>query len=331
MVLQDADVILVIGSSLHGQTIGWESELFAPTAHKIHVDPDTAILQKTRPIVTEQYQSDVGSLIQALTRLVKEQPLNHAAHDEWRNRCYTLKQQHASMSEPHNLGPQEGPANLYEIVDIVSDLVPANTILLSDSGQSTYVVPQGLRQKDSQRYLAPGSLAEMGWALPAAIGAAAADPKNTIFAFIGDGSLQTNIQELQTIRHNGFNIKMLVINNDGYASIRGTQDRFFGSSYVGSTRESGITLPELKKIAHAYDIPYLTSPCRNDLREVIGQMMSVSGPVICEVAAMRDQDIIPAVTSVKLPDGRMRSAPLHIMSPILPEKQASEPCAPALR
>ncbi len=329
--LQDADLLLVIGSSLHGQTIGWESELFAPTAHKIHVDPDPAILQKTKGIVTEQLQADVSELIEALTKAVASQSLDRTKHASWRDRCRELKNLHSPMSEPHKLGPKDGPANLYEIVDIVSDIVPANTILLSDSGQSTYVVPQALRQKDSHRYLAPGSLAEMGWALPAAIGAAAADPKNTVFAFVGDGSLQTNIQELQTIRHTGFNIKILVINNDGYASIRGTQDRFFSGNYVGSTRESGITLPELQRIAHAYDIPYLSCPNRGDLSDCIQKMMAHSGPVICEVAAMRDQDIIPAVTSVKLPDGRMRSAPLQTMSPLLPEKPADEACTPALR
>jgi acetolactate synthase-1/2/3 large subunit len=197
-------------------------------------------------------------------------------------------------------------------------------VILTDAGQPTYVVPQGLQIKKGQRFLAPGGLAEMGWALPAALGAAAASRDRMIVAVIGDGSFQTNIQELQTLRHAGFNVKLFVISNDGYASIRSTQHRFFNDFFVGSTRESGVTLPNLEKIAAAYDLPYFCCPHRAQLREVMAHALAAPGPVICEVFAHRDQDVVPAVASIRMPDGRMRSAPLHEMSPPLPEREVQE-------
>jgi acetolactate synthase-1/2/3 large subunit len=162
-------------------------------------------------------------------------------------------------------------------------------------------------------------MAEMGWALPAAIGAAAADPTRQIVAIVGDGSVQTNLQELQTLRHLGFNVKLIVICNDGYASIRSTQERFFGGFYVGSTGDSGTSFPDLGRIADAYRLPYVWCPHRGRLRSELAAALATPGPVICGVAGQRDQAVLPAVASVRLPDGRLRSAPLHLMSPPLPE------------
>jgi acetolactate synthase-1/2/3 large subunit len=314
LALSETDLLIVIGSSLHGQNIGWEPELFVPRACKIHVDPDLAILQKTKAIVTEQIQADVGVFVAAMSCMLDAHSHETGRYRLWRERCQTLKTEHVPMSEGHQLGPADGPANLYEVVDILSDELPENAIIVTDAGQPTYAVPQALRSRSRHRYLAPGSLAEMGWALPAAIGAAAAEPSTTIVVVVGDGSLQTNIQELQTIRQYDFNVKIIVINNDGYASIRSTQDRFFAGTYIGSTRESGVVLPDIRRIADAYGITHVACPERSTIRTSLQQLLASPGPAICEVAAMRDQEILPAVTSVRLPDGKMRSTPLHVMT-----------------
>jgi acetolactate synthase-1/2/3 large subunit len=314
LALNETDLLLVIGSSLHGQNIGWEPELFVPGACKIHVDPDPAILQKTKAIVTEQIQADVGVFVAAMSCLLDSHCHETGRYRLWREQCQTLKTQHAPMSEGHQLGPADGPANLYEVIDILSDELPDNAIIMSDAGQPTYAVPQALRSRSRHRYLAPGSLAEMGWALPAAIGAAAAAPGTTIVVIVGDGSLQTNLQELQTIRQYNLNVKLVVINNDGYASIRSTQDRFFAGTYIGSTRESGVVLPDIRRIADAYGITHVACQERSTIATSLRQLLASPGPAICEVAAMRDQEILPAVTSVRLPDGKMRSTPLHVMT-----------------
>ena len=135
---------------------------------------------------------------------------------------------------------------------------------------------------------------------------------------MGDGSLQTNIQELQTLAHHHLNIKLFVINNGGYASIRNTQNSFFKGFFVGSTPESGVTLPALSRIASAYGIPYVLCENREVVTERIRQVLQTPGPVICEVISQVNQRVMPIVPSFMLPDGRMRSKALHEMAPERP-------------
>jgi acetolactate synthase-1/2/3 large subunit len=163
----------------------------------------------------------------------------------------------------------------------------------------------------------------MGYALPASIGIATAhhDDDHTVVAVIGDGSLQTNIHELQTLRHHGFKVKIFVIENGGYASIRSTQKRFFDGFLVGSSEESGISLPPLDRIAAAYGIPFIDCPDRRRLSPAIEETLALAGPVLCSVRCMREQDVIPAVPSMRLADGRMKSRPLHEMAPLLSDDE----------
>ena len=158
----------------------------------------------------------------------------------------------------------------------------------------------------------------MGWALPASIGIAVAAPERLAVGIVGDGSVQTNIQELQTIAHHQLNIKLFIINNGGYASIRSTQNSFFHGFFVGSTPESGVTLPKLSRIASAYGIPYVLCENREVVSDRIRQVLHTPGPVICEVMSQVNQRVMPIVPSFMLPDGRMRSKALHEMAPERP-------------
>ena len=318
--VQSADLILVLGSSLHVQNIGWEADQFAPHARKIHIDPDPMVLRKTRTIVSDQIECPAEKFIEYFIESSRT-TRDGCIHWNWLERTRQWKHRFESTKEPHVLGPMDGPLNLYEVVDALSDFIAENAVVLTDAGQPTYVVPQAYRLKESQRFLAPGSLAEMGWALPAAIGAAAANPSREVVAIIGDGSFQTNIHELQTLRHNAFNVKVIVVNNGGYASIRSTQNRFFSGHYVGSTPESGVSLPDLAKLAAAYELPYevcrVSSELHSCLRATFGQV----GPMLLEVYCQKNQDIIPIVASRQLSDGSMSSAALHMMSPYISEQE----------
>ena len=167
--------------------------------------------------------------------------------DNWRTECRQRKHQFPCRLEGHALGESEDTVNLYELIDRLGEELTGNETIFTDAGQPFYILPQALRLKDGQRYLVPGSLAEMGWALPASIGIAAAAPERLAIGIVGDGSLQTNIQELQTIAHHRLNIKLFIVNNGGYASIRNTQNSFFNGYFVGSTPESGVTLPKLSQ------------------------------------------------------------------------------------
>jgi acetolactate synthase-1/2/3 large subunit len=127
----------------------------------------------------------------------------------------------------------------------------------------------------------------------------------------------TNVHELATMRQNNLNVKLFVINNDGYVSMRNTQRDFCAGHYVGADRDSGVFIPAMNTLAESYELPFVRCDASDDLHAVIAKVMAMDGPVMCEVVAMRDQKIIPTVVSVKLPDGRMQSSQIHNMSPFL--------------
>jgi acetolactate synthase-1/2/3 large subunit len=170
----------------------------------------------------------------------------------------------------------------------------------------------------------------MGYALPAALGAAAGRPDITVVCVTGDGSLQTNIQELQTLRHYGFNVKLFVISNDGYASIRNTQKGFFSGQYIGASRDSGVSLPDLEAVAASYALPYLPVRDRETLTPTLREALERSGPLIVEVHAQPEQVVIPTVASRKLANGGLRSNPLHVMHPLLPDEVLKRELGPYL-
>ncbi len=311
--VQNADVLLSIGCSLHAQTTGYDQKMFAPKAYRIQVDLDEAVLKREAAGVQEKICADVRTFLSAVQKGIKK--WDQALFEQWRERCREWKQWYAVMREPHLL--PEGPVNLYEFADILSDLLQGDETIITDSGCSFYVMGQAFRLKGSERYIVSGALGAMGYALPAGIGVSTAGNSARVICVTGDGALQTNIQELQTLRHESPDLKLFIINNDGYASIRNTQKSFFAGEYVGSSRESGLTLPSLRKIAAAYDLPFISCPDRAHLRETLHQALATTGPVICEVTCLTDQPILPTVTSVRLPDGRMQSKNLDEMFPFL--------------
>jgi acetolactate synthase-1/2/3 large subunit len=311
--VQCADLILMMGCSLHIQTTGYEGDLFAPNAYKIQIDLDPALLKKERIGIHAKYRWDVKQYLPALKARAERAKVE--VREPWRSACRNLKARYTVLKEPHTLGGAADPINLYEFVQLLSEALNGDETILTDAGQPHPVLGQAFRIKGTQRYLNPGSFAEMGWALPASFGVAAADPSKPVIAVFGDGSLQTNIQELQTLVHHGFDIKLFVINNDGYASIRNTQRNFFKGFYVGSSAESGVSLPSMEKIAGAYGIPFLRLEDRSHAPERINQALARRGPLLCEVMGQKEQRIIPAVPSYLLADGRLRSKALHEMVP----------------
>ena len=188
--------------------------------------------------------------------------------------------------------------------------------------------------KKGQRFISNSAIAAMGYDLPAAIGAWAASRKNQCYSMgsdktgddlilvTGDGSLQMNIQELQTIIHHRMNIKIFVINNGGYHSIRQTQKNFFGEPLVGIGVDSGdLSFPCLEKLAGVYGYPYRAARHNSQLAQAVEETLDMEGPVICEVFVSLDQNFEPKSAAKRLPDGTMVSPPLEDLSPFLPEEE----------
>lgn len=326
LAVQTADLILSIGCSLHAQTTGWESELFAPGAVKIQVDLDSAVLARQQVGVTHQIHAGCGEFLDAMLSA----PAQDADRAAWRACCLSWKLRYPVSAEPH--ARHAGAINFYHFVEALSVALtaqagPQQACVVADAGSSFYVVGQALRLKAGQRFISSGSMGAMGYALPAANGAAVAG--GLTICVTGDGSLMTNIHELATMRQFHLNVKLFIINNDGYVSMRNTQREFFAGHYVGADRHSGVFIPTMASQAASYGLPYVRCADEAELGSTIANVLAMEGPVLCEIIAPREQKIIPAVQSVKLADGRMQSSQIHNMSPLLPAEVLARELAAA--
>ncbi|MDP3372041.1 MAG: thiamine pyrophosphate-binding protein [Candidatus Paracaedibacteraceae bacterium] len=312
--IQTADVILSLGCSLHSQTTGWENSLFAPDAVKIQVDIDEAVLVREQLNVNLKIKSDVSEFLLGIEPLIGV----GFANDAWRNNCLSWKTRYAVNREPHDR--MDGAVNYYDFAEALSCALKGHECIVTDAGSAFYAMGQGFRAKEEQRFISSGSLGAMGFALPAANGVATASDTATI-CVTGDGSLMTNIHDLAVTSHYKLNVKIFVLNNEGYLSIRNTQRDFFNGMFVGTDADSGVFIPELESQAKTYRLPYLRCEGTANLNNVIDQALAIEGPVLIEIKALRDQRMIPSVMSERLPDGRMQSKPLHEMYPYLPQSE----------
>lgn len=319
--LQNADVILTLGCSLHAQTTGYDTHLFAPQAYKIQVDLDDAVLRRESCGVQQKVRSDVTSFLEAL-RSVAGESTDSPHHVSWRAQCAEWKTRYAIMKEPHDFSA--GPVNYYEFSDVLSRLLRGDEVVIADAGSAFYIFGQAFRCKGTQRFIASGGLATMGYTVPACIGTAAAEPGKTIIGLTGDGSFHMNVPELQTIRHENLNVKLFVLNNRGYSCIRNTQDTYFGGHHVGTEDESGVSFPPFERIAHAYGIPYVRCGERGELEESIRAALAAPGPVFVEVLCQFNQRFVPVLTSEKRADGTMEAKPIHDLAPFLSREELAE-------
>jgi len=321
--VQTADLILSIGCSLHSQTTGWENDLFAPDATKIQIELDEAVLAREQVHVDHKIRAGCQEFIEAMLAL----PSPRGDWVDWRNRCQSWKHRYPVRLEAHE---RNGDGiNFYHFAEVLSTVLDPNACVVADAGSAFYVMGQALRLKSGQRFISSGSMGAMGFALPAANGVAVAGGPGATVCVTGDGSLMTNVHELATMRQNRLNVKLFVINNGGYVSMRNTQRDFCGAHYVGADRASGVFIPEIVTLAAAFELPFIRCTKADDLEAVIASVMAMDGPIICEVVSMRDQKILPTVVSVKLPDGRMQSCQIHNMSPLLSDEAMARELANA--
>ncbi len=196
--------------------------------------------------------------------------------------------------------------------------------MIADAGSAYYAMSQGLKLRDAQRYIIPSAQAELGFTIPAAIGASFARSKGEVIGVTGDGSFNTNIQELQTIVHNDLPVKLFVLNNEGYLSNRSHQRRYFEDRFIGTDKESGVSTPDLEKIAHAYGIVHRRVAKTAELDDAIRSTLAHDGPVICEVMCPKWQDIVPTLGAQKTPDGKIVARPAEDMIPFLDREEFFE-------
>lgn len=310
LAVQNADLVLCLGCRLSVSSTGHEYHLFAREAKTVVVDIDPIEHKKNTVRIDMFIHADVGRFFQAL-------PARPAAglDPAWLERCAHWRAAYP-VWQPEYADTAKG-INLYHFVDSLSKALAENDVVVSDAGSAFYVVTQGLLLKEGMRLVTSGGQAEMGYTLPASIGVCYANGRQRVAAVTGDGSFQMNIQELQTIVHNRLPIKLFVLNNDGYLSIRTSQRKFFDGRTIGADAASGISFPDLEKIAAAYGLAFARLGQTDDLARDIAAVMAADGPVLCEVLCPRDQEIVPSSSAARRPDGTLVSKPLEDMYPFL--------------
>ena len=306
--IQNSDLIICLGSRLSVCLTGFEYDLFARDAKLIVIDIDENEHKKDTVSIDQFIDADVGNFLnQVDQKNVKKQP------NDWQKKCIHWKNKWPVYQKGYDVNS----VNMYEFIKALSELVNEDSIVVADAGSSFYVTSQSFTFKNiKQRYITSGGQADMGFSLPAAIGACVSSNKPVI-GITGDGSFQLNIQELQTVKHYNLPVKLFVCNNNGYLSIRSTQDKFFEGRRIGTDPTSGVSFPEVEKIAYAYDLPYVKINNVSELRKKIAEIIDSEGPVLCEVMCPEFQEIIPAVSAIKNDDGSMTSKPIEDMYPYL--------------
>jgi acetolactate synthase-1/2/3 large subunit len=208
--------------------------------------------------------------------------------------------------------------NPYYFVETLFDQLAADDVVVCGDATACIVPFQAAKLRKGQRLFSNSGSASMGYDLSAAIGAAVAHGKRVI-CLAGDGSIMMNLQELQTVAHYRLPLVIFVLNNGGYLSIRTTQLNFFGQ-LIGESAESGVSFPDFVKIAEAHGLPGLKIEGERFAEQIAGAL-NTGGPIVCEVMLDRTQGFEPKLSSKKLPDGRMVTAPLEDMAPFLPRDE----------
>ncbi len=312
--VQNSDVILVIGSRLNIRQVSYNWENFAKHAEKIIVDIDLAEL--TKPMVKPDLPicCDAKDFLESLEASVTKQGFDQSQHAEWLAWCKERVRRYP-VFHPVRQASKPGAINPYHFTHELFSVLSDDDIIVCGDATACIVTFQSSVVKLRTRLFSNSGSASMGYDLPAAIGAAVAHGGQRIICLAGDGSVQMNIQELQTVRHHSLPIKTFILNNGGYLSIRQTQTAFFGLA-VGAGAESGVTCPDFVKVAEAYGLA-ASRLSTADFRKQLIDILESPGPYVCEVMLDPAQTFEPKLSSRRLPDGRMVSSPLQDMAPFL--------------
>lgn len=236
---------------------------------------------------------------------------------EWVNKCGEWKAKWPVMQDEYRPKAGDTELNIYAVLDAINRYSRAEDILMGDAGSISYAGPVALNAKQGQRFIFSPAQADMGWALPAAIGVAIASGQPVI-SIIGDGSFMCNIQELAVARQHDLNIKFVILNNDGYLSIKNTQSKYFQGRVYGTSAETGLWFPKFKDVAHTFGMNYELVQTAEDL-ENFSRIFSAPGPCIVDCICLADQEILPAQA---LKNGKQ--AGLHDMTPFLSDEELAK-------
>jgi acetolactate synthase-1/2/3 large subunit len=319
--LQNADFVLVIGARLDPPLMGWDPRHFARGAYKTVVDIDPAELRKLEGAIDNPICADARSFIDSMLEQGRTAlGTNTSASTKndrsaWIQRCHDWKARYPIVLPEHRA---PGLVSVYHLAEIIGQEVgPNDRVVSGSSGSAIEVFLLAYRARKGRRVFHTAGLGAMGYGIAASIGVCLGSGGRKTICVDGDGGLQLNIQELATVAHLKLPIKLFVLNNQGYASIRASQTNYFGGPNIGCSPETGVSVPDYRKVARAYGLKTAIIEDQSDLRAAVRKVLRSRGPVVCDVHVIPDEIRAPRVTSVQLADGSFVSKPLEDLWPFL--------------
>lgn len=310
-VIQNADCILILGSRLNIRQVSYNWPSFGRDARKIWVDIDPAEFAKPFVKPDLAIQSDLKPFMEQLLKMAESQEWT-PQHDAWLRWCRDIRARYSPKVSDYPVSAEA--INPYHFIAELFEQLESGDIVACGDATATIVPFQIGKLRPGMRLFSNSGCASMGYDLPAAIGAAIANPAARVICLAGDGSVMLNIQELQTLRSLGLNIKVFVLDNEGYLSIKQTQRNFFGRE-CGTSPESGLTFPDFQRLGQAFDLPS-TRLVREGWQASLSEVLRRSGPVVCNVPLDIHQEFQPRLKS-KMVHGVIRTPELDDMFPFL--------------
>ena len=312
--IKNADFLLTIGTRNNYRQTGFNRSDYARSAYKVVVDIDPAELMKPGISPDLSIESDAAEFLDAFLKKLNNIGVDKERWKKWRDWCTSCRRRYSTVL-PEYESADEG-VQPYYLIRRLTEKITADTTVVTGNGTAYLVMMQAGVVKFRQRVISNSGCASMGYDIPAAIGAALGGKKE-VLCLTGDGSVMMNIQELATLRYLNLPVKLFILCNSGYISIRQTQDTFFGKPHVACGPESGVTFPDFEEVAKSFGLPVFALKNHDGIDAVFHQVMSVKGPAVCVVQLLNDYAFSPRSSSQRLPDGTIASKPLEDMFPFL--------------
>jgi acetolactate synthase I/II/III large subunit len=317
--LQNSDLLIAVGASLCLASIGFNTAAFAPGAKKYLVNVDPGELAKRTIQQEPGVLADAGEFAEALQKLA---PHKSAHRPSWQAACEGWKSRYPILADESLMNKEK--VSPYVFANQLGSLLDEGDVVVTGNSMDWWALYQAFPLKKDQRLYTNLNYGAMGWDLPAAIGACLGRKGRRTVLVTGDGGIQTNIHELGTIGFNRLPVKIFVFSNEGYQSIRATQDNFFNGRYVGSGSTSGVGVPDFEAVARAYGLRFCRMRANDEIKGVAEAMLSHAEPHLCEVMVSPTQERLPRVRSYRRADGQIVSPSLEDMFPPLPPEEIAD-------
>ena len=316
--IQNADLILAVGTRISIRQVGYNWKTWARAAEVIMVDVDQGEMKKPTLHVDLPIWADAKDFLTKLDAAA-EGRVSH--QEEWIQICQGWKRDYPAVL-PRQWEENGKTANVYAFIRYLSSQLPENSLTAVSNGACCVVGNQAYVIQKGSRMANNSAIASMGYGLPAAIGTCLGGGRRETICLEGDGSIMMNLQELQTIISNQLPIKIFMINNQGYHSIRITQTNLFNKNFVGIGPESGdVSFPEFRKIAEAFGYRYYCAHSNAEMKAVVDEVLQLEGPVFTEIFTDTEQVWEPKSSTKRLEDGTLVSPPLEDLAPFLPREE----------